>query len=181
MMLTIDFLKRNNLILFECISGSRAYGLATENSDTDIRGVYYLPKDRFYGLDYFPQVSNETNDIVYYELGRFIELLSKNNPNILEMLATPEHCILYENELMNDIKVSDFMSLLTKDTFVGYALSQVKKAKDLNKKMFHPIDKERKSVLDFCYVVENGKTFELQDWLVANNLKQQNCGLSKLN
>ena len=180
-MLTIDFLKKNNLILFECISGSKAYGLNTEKSDTDIRGVFYMPKKDFYGLNYVPQISNETNDIVYSELGRFIELLSKNNPNILEMLATPEHCILYKNELMKEIKITDFLSLLTKDTFVGYALSQIKKAKGLNKKMFHPMDKDRKTVLDFCYVVENGITLDLQDWLVANNLKQQNCGLIKLN
>lgn len=180
-MLTIDFLKKNNLILFECISGSKAYGLNTESSDTDIRGIFYMSKNDFYGLNYVPQISNETNDIVYYELGRFIELLSKNNPNILEMLATPERCVLYRNEFMDEIKIADFLSLLTKDTFVGYALSQIKKAKGLNKKMFHPIDKERKTILDFCYVVESGKTFELKDWLVANNLKQQNCGLSKLN
>ena len=180
-MLTIDFLKKNNLILFECISGSKAYGLNTEKSDTDIRGVFYMPQNDFYGLNYVPQISNETNDIVYYELGRFIELLSKNNPNILEMLATPEHCILYRNELMNEIKIEDFLSLLTKDTFVGYALSQIKKAKGLNKKMFHPMDKERKTVLHFCYVVENAKIFELKDWLLTKNLKQQNCGLSILN
>jgi len=180
-MLTIDFLKKNNLILFECISGSKSYGLNTEKSDTDIRGVFYMPKKDFYGLNYVPQISNKTNDIVYYELGRFIELLSKNNPNILEMLATPEHCILYKNKLMNEIKITDFLSLLTKDTFVGYALSQIKKAKGLNKKMFHPMDKERKIVLDFCYVVESGKTLELQNWLSAKKLKQQNCGLSKLN
>jgi hypothetical protein len=36
-----------------------------------------LPKDQFYGLQYIPQVSNETNDEVYYELGRFVELLIK--------------------------------------------------------------------------------------------------------
>ena len=180
-MLTIDFLKKNKLILFECISGSKAYGLNTENSDTDIRGVFYMPKNDFYGLNYIPQISNETNDIVYYELGRFIELLSKNNPNILEMLATPEHCILYRNELMNEIKIEDFLSLLTKDTFVGYALSQIKKAKGLNKKMFHPMDKERKMILDFCYVVKNGKTLELKDWLLNKKLTQRNCGLSKLN
>lgn len=75
--LTIDDLKAQNLILFECISGSRAYGLDTLTSDTDIKGVFYLPKEQFYSLhsDYIPQVSNETNDIVYYELGRFVELL----------------------------------------------------------------------------------------------------------
>ncbi|WP_319800354.1 MULTISPECIES: DNA polymerase beta superfamily protein [unclassified Flavobacterium] len=180
-MLTIDILKKNNLILFECISGSKAYGLHTEKSDTDIRGVFYMPKKDFYGLNYVPQVSNETNDIVYYELGRFIELLSKNNPNILEMLATPAHCVIYKIELMNEIKIADFLSLLTKDTFVGYALSQIKKARGLNKKMFHPMNAQRKTALAFCYVVENGKTHELQKWLIAKKLKQENCGLAKIN
>lgn len=45
--MTIQDLKNKNLLLFEVISGSRAFGLATENSDTDIRGVYYLPKEDF--------------------------------------------------------------------------------------------------------------------------------------
>lgn len=36
--MTIEFLKSKDLILFEAISGSRAFGLATENSDTYIRG-----------------------------------------------------------------------------------------------------------------------------------------------
>lgn len=30
-----------------------------------------------------------TDDIVYYELGRFVELLLQNNPNMMELLATP--------------------------------------------------------------------------------------------
>jgi predicted nucleotidyltransferase len=84
--MTIQDLKNKNLILFEAISGSRSFGLATENSDTDIRGIYYLPKEDFFGLNYIPQISNETNDINYYEIGRFVELLQKNNPNILEDL-----------------------------------------------------------------------------------------------
>lgn len=179
-MLTIDFLKQNNLILFECISGSKAYGLNTEKSDTDIRGVFYMPKDLFYGMQYIPQISNETSDIVYYELGRFIELLSKNNPNILEMLATPDYCILFKHNLMNDIWLEDFLSLLTKETFVGYALSQIKKAKGLNKKMFHPMEQERKTIQDFCYVVESGITLSLKKWLKDKNRKQEYCGLSKL-
>ena len=108
-MITIDFLKENNLIRLETISGSKAFGLATEKSDTDIRGVFYLPKEMFYGLEYIPQVSNETNDEVYYEIGRFVELLLKNNPNILEILAAPEDCILYKPPLMNQLKLEDFL------------------------------------------------------------------------
>lgn len=144
MKLTIEDLKNKNLILFECISGSKAYNLATKNSDTDIRGVFYLPKKEFYSLDYQPQISNETNDIVYYEIGRFIELLLKNNPSCLEILATPDEFVLQKSDLMNELNYKDFVTNNIEKTFVGYALSQIKKAKGLNKKFLNPIDKEKR-------------------------------------
>lgn len=153
--MTISTLKDKNLILFEVISGSRAFGLATENSDTDIRGVYYLPKEDFFGLNQTPQISNETNDITSYEIGRLVELLQKNNPNILEVLATPEDCVQHKHPLMDLLKPEDFLSKLCKDTFAGYAISQIKKAKGLNKKILNPVDKERKSLLDFCYILKD--------------------------
>ena len=152
--MTIEAMKQQDLLLLECISGSRAYGLATKDSDTDIKGVFYLPKEQFYGLNYVPQVSNKSNDIVYYELGRFIELLAKNNPNILELLATPDDCVLYQHPLMDQLKAELFLSRLCEQTFGSYAMTQVKKARGLNKKILNPVEPERKSVLDFCYVVQ---------------------------
>lgn len=178
--MTIQDLKSNNLILFEAISGSRSFGLATENSDTDIRGVYYLPKEEFFGLNYIPQISNETNDITYYEIGRLVELLQKNNPNILEMLASPEDCILQKNPLMDLLRPEDFLSKLCKDTFAGYAVSQIKKAKGLNKKILNPIEKERKSVLDFCYILEGPGSVPLKKWLSENSKVQEKCGLTNI-
>ncbi|SHF45471.1 DNA polymerase beta superfamily protein [Chryseobacterium sp. OV279] len=175
--MTIQDLKTNHLILFEAISGSRAFGLATENSDTDIRGVYYLPKEDFFGLNYIPQISNETNDITYYEIGRFVELLQKNNPNILEMLASPEEFILHKDPLMDLLRTKDFLSKLCKDTFAGYAVSQIKKAKGLNKKILNPVEKERKSVLDFCNILENQGSVPLKKWLSDNRKVQEKCGL----
>lgn len=181
--MNIKDLKIQNLILLEAISGSRAFGLATENSDTDIRGVYYLPKEDFFGLNYIPQVSNETNDITYYEIGRFVELLQKNNPNILEVLASPADCILQKHPLMDLLKPEDFLSKLCKDTFAGYAVSQIKKAKGLNKKILNPMDKERKSVLDFCYVLQEQGSVPLNNWLrelsegALRGLAQEKCGL----
>ena len=77
--LTIEYIKNNGLLIFESISGSKLYGLDTATSDTDIRGVFILPKNIFYSLEYTGQVNNDTNDIVYYELKKFIELLSKTN------------------------------------------------------------------------------------------------------
>lgn len=175
--MTIKEIKNHGLLLFECVSGSRAFGLHTEQSDTDIKGVFYLPKRKYYGLEYIPQVSNETNDIVYYELGRFVELLLKNNPGMIELLATSPEDVLYKHPVMNSLPLELFLSKLCKDSFAGYAHTQVKKAKGYNKKMLNPVEKERKSVLDFCYVVEDKHSRPLSDWLAANQLKQEDCGL----
>ncbi|WP_144282983.1 DNA polymerase beta superfamily protein [Chryseobacterium echinoideorum] len=176
----IEDLKSRNLLLFEVISGSRSFGLATENSDTDIKGVYYLPKEDFFGLNYIPQISNETNDITYYEIGRFTELLLKNNPNILEILATPEDCILYKNPLMDLYQQENFLSKLCKDTFGGYASAQIQKARGLNKKIVNPVEKERKGILDFCVILENSNSIPAKNWLEKRNFLQELCGLVKM-
>ena len=154
--------------------------MATENSDTDIKGVYYLRKEDFFGLNYIPQISNETNDITYYEIGRFTELLLKNNPNILEILATPEDCILYKNPLMDLYKQEDFLSKLCKDTFGGYASAQIQKARGLNKKIVNPVEKERKGILDFCVILENSNSIPAKNWLEKRNFLQELCGLVKM-
>jgi predicted nucleotidyltransferase len=44
-------------------------------------------------LEYTEQVSDASNDVVYYELKRFIELLYRNNPNLLELLSSPADCV----------------------------------------------------------------------------------------
>ncbi len=175
--MTIDELKKNNLILFECISGSRAYGLDTLQSDTDIKGVFYLPKEQFFGLGYVEQVSNASNDIVYYELGRFIELLLKNNPGALELLASPIECILYAHPLMAQLKLSDFLSKMAKETFAGYAMTQIKKSRGLNKKIHNPLPKERKSILDFCFILQGQSSVSLRLWLAQQQYQPERCGL----
>ena len=167
-------------LLLECISGSRAYGLDTPQSDTDIRGIFCLPRHEFYGLDYTPQVANESNDIVYYELKRYFELLVRNNPNILELLSTPADSVLYKHPILNRIKPEMFLSKLCLQTFAGYALTQVKKAGGLNKKIFNPIDKERKSLLDFCYFINGYSSTPLRQWLDGHRYRQEECGLVKI-
>ena len=105
--LTIDFLWENNLVLYEHYRGSYAQGTYIEGiSDKDIGGIFILPKEYMYGLqaNYVPQVSNETNDVVYYELGRFMELVLKSNPTIIESLFVDKKFIIYEHPLMKHIK-----------------------------------------------------------------------------
>ncbi|GAB3529967.1 hypothetical protein GCM10027443_09930 [Pontibacter brevis] len=180
MALSINELKEKKLLLFECISGSKAYGLSTPASDTDLRGVFVLPEEDYYGLQYTDQLNNPSSDIIYYELRRFVELLAKNNPNMLELLNMPEDCILYKHPLYDRFKPADFLSRLCKTTFAGYALTQVKKAKGLNKKIANPVEPERKSVLDFCYVAQGQGSVPLNEFLEQQGLRQENCGLARI-
>lgn len=175
--MTIEYLKENNLIIYECISGSKAYGLDVPTSDTDIKGVFVLPKEAIYGLDYVPQVSDATNDTVYYELGRFIELLMRNNPNILELLATPKDKILIKHPIIDLIKPEMFISKKCKDSFAGYAFTQIRKARGLNKKIVNPVGETKKSILEFCYVLHEQGSITLEKWLTIRGFKQEFCGL----
>lgn len=178
--MTIQNLKNSNNLLFETISGSRAYGTDLPHSDIDLRGVFIMPKSEFYSLRETTQVNDKTNDEVYYELSKFLDLLAKSNPNMLEMLAMPEDCVQYRHPLFERFSASDFLSKQCQHTFAGYAMSQVKKARGLNKKIVNPMGKERKSILDFCYVIEGHGSVALQDWLNRNNLNQEHCGLVKI-
>lgn len=175
--MTIEDLRNKGLIILECISGSRAYGLDTPTSDTDIKGVFILPKEDFYGLTYIPQINNESNDVVFYEFGRFMELLSVNNPNILELLNTPTSEVIYRHPFLSDIKSERILSKLCSNTFGRFALSQIKKAKGLNKKIVNPVAKERKSILSFCFVNHEQWAIPLEKFLTLKGWKQEYCGL----
>ena len=178
--LTIDWIKDNGLLIFEVITGSRSYGLDTPTSDTDIKGVFVLPKDMFYGLEYTAQVNNETNDIVYYELKRFMEMLSKSNPNILEMLNVPEKCILQKHPIMNMLQPEMFLSKQCEPSFANYAFTQIKKAYGLEKKIVQPMDQERKSVVDFCFVHENKEAIPLKKFMDEKGMEQNRLGLAAI-
>ena len=76
-------------------------------------------------------------DEVYYEVRRFIELLGSANPTVLEMLYSPEDCILGKEPEWDILMKyrSEFLTKKCQYSFGGYAIQQIKKAKGLNKKM----------------------------------------------
>lgn len=157
-------------LLLDCRSGSHAYGLATETSDEDFRGVFFAEKADFYGNTAPEQIADVTNDRVYYELGRFVELLVKANPTALELLASPPAAVLFRHPVMDRLRPEDFLTKACKDTFAGYARTQIRKARGLNKKVHNPMPEERKTVEEFCYIVEEGKSLPLPAWLQKRNL-----------
>lgn len=180
---TLQYIKDNNLILFEAISGSIAYGTNTPTSDTDIRGVFICELDDILSGDYPEQINDETNDVVFYELGRFLNLVSSNNPNILELLNAPEDCILSKNSLFDLIleHKDRFVTKKCANSFYGYAISQIKKASGLDKKQNWESERtERKDPIDFCHAIIKNETKPLKEFIEDNELDQLFCGVTSI-
>lgn len=186
--LTIDYLRKNNLIAYEYIRGSHAYGtnIKDENgndiSDIDIGGVYICPEEDLHGLrfKYVEQVADEKNDTVFYELGRWVELLLKSNPTALESLFIPEDCIVGEIHpaVKYILKHRDiFITKECLDPILGYSFSQIRKHHGLHKKINIPEDFQRKDILDFCYTFKNQGSQPIKDFLAENKLDHKYCGL----
>jgi len=180
--MTIEQLRNSGMIIFEGIVGSQAYGISTPTSDVDKKGVFIQDQDSILGFGYIDQVNDTKNDQTFYEIKRFIELLASNNPNILELLNLPEDCIVYKDPIFDLVlkHKNDFITKMCRHSFGGYAVEQIRKARGLNKKISNPMDEKRKEVLDFCYVVENGKSVPVKSYLEEYKLKQEYCGLVSL-
>jgi len=113
-------------------------------------------------------------------LRRFVELLSKSNPNILEMISSPESCVLYRHPIMALLQPAMFITKLCEQTFANYAFTQIKKAYGLEKKIVQPVEEERKSVLDFCFVYEEKEAVALKKFIDEKQLKQNKMGLASI-
>jgi predicted nucleotidyltransferase len=115
-------------IIYRCVVGSRAYGLETAASDVDRRGFYLPPAELHWSLNGVPeQLENAETQECYWELGKFLALALRANPNVLECLYSPlvEHATPLAEELLG--MRDAFLSKLAYQTFNGYVLSQFKK------------------------------------------------------
>jgi len=155
--------------LYLVVRGSHAYGTNVPTSDTDYAGVFIQSEDDILGLNYKEQINDDSDDTVIYELRRFLGLLGSNNPTVLELLNTPEDCIIYKDPVFDLILENreKFITKICANSFGGYAKQQISKAKGQDKKQNWEKDKvTRKDILDFCYVIEGDKSIA---WKVWNN------------
>ena len=114
--------------IYACVMGSRAFGLATDGSDTDRRGVFVAPTPLFWRFDKPPtHIEGPAEEQFSWELERFCELALRANPNILECLHSPlvEHIDDTGRELLALREA--FLSRRVRETFTRYALGQRKK------------------------------------------------------
>lgn len=187
--MTIQYVKDNNLLAYEYVRGSQLYNTAlqpvngVEQSDTDYGGVYITPKETLLGLTelYQPQVSDEKHDTTYYELGRWVELLMKANPNALESLFIPKDKVVGNIHPAIQLIIDNRDLFVTKECFkslIGYSVSQIKKCKGYNKMCNWDKEKvTRKTPFDFCYTFKGQGSTKMLNWLDNRGLQQKYCGL----
>lgn len=131
------------------VGGSHAYGLATPTSDRDYRGFYVSPLEEL--LYVSPQLAEENPvaswqrrpaitevekhdpDLALYELGKFVYLAGRANPNVLELLWAP---ILAESEIGRRLRANRqlFLSQRVRQTYLGYAVSQLRKTQSIEER-----------------------------------------------
>ncbi|MET8902049.1 nucleotidyltransferase domain-containing protein [Streptomyces sp. NPDC004538] len=114
--------------IYACVMGSRAFGLATEDSDTDRRGVFLAPTPLFWRFEKPPaHVEGPAEEQFSWELERFCVLALRANPNVLECLHSPlvEYADATGRELLS---LRDaFLSRRVHETFTRYAQGQRRK------------------------------------------------------
>lgn len=137
-------------IHYEVMTGSVSYAVSSDTSDMDITGFCIPPKD-----DIFPHLrgeipgfggqhqrfdvwqqhhiedkeSRQEYDFSIYSIVKFFQLAMENNPNMLDILFTPQRCVLYCSQVAQNVR--DYRKMfLTKNSYHklrGYSYAQLHK------------------------------------------------------
>ena len=180
-MTNFEKIRNDNRLLYEYIRGSHLYGLATEDSDVDSSGLFIAPHDTLLGigLGYQELVADAKNDNTWYELRKYMHMLMKSNPSIIESLFVPEDKVITKPSPILAELFANKDKFITKQCFapfVGYAVQQIGKARGLNKKIVNPMH-ERLTPFDFAYTFYKQGSTKIRNWLDNRGLDKDFCGL----
>jgi predicted nucleotidyltransferase len=131
-------------VVFETVHGSRAYGLATESSDTDLRGVFVPSPLAMNGYLDGPDQLEPSPERVLYEVRKFFRLAAVCNPTVIEVLFTdPEDHVVVapEGRLLLDRR-REFLSRLAGDSFGKYGLAQLQRIRTHRRWLLAPPKKK---------------------------------------
>jgi predicted nucleotidyltransferase len=120
-----DIRVSDDLMILSVVMGSRAYGLDTDASDTDRRGVFAAPTAAFWRLDKPPtHRDGPLPEQFSWEVERFCRLALDANPTALECLWSPiVEVITPAGRRLRDLRGA-FVSARAHRSFAGYADAQ---------------------------------------------------------
>lgn len=120
---------RPDLVLLLGTVGSQAYGMATEDSDTDYLGVFAWPTGKILGLGK-PHDSIVTHepDLTLHEIGKFCRLAISCNPTAMEILWLHDY---EKTDIWGDRLIGIRQRFLSakrvRDAYLGYATQQLRR------------------------------------------------------
>lgn len=184
--LTFKDIEKEGVLLYSYKRGSLAQGTFIEGkSDIDTCSVYLAPTEQLLGLwfDYQDEISDEKHDNCAWEFNKYMRLLLKSNPTVLESLFVDDEFVIYEHPIITELKKyrDKFVTKKCFDSFGAYAVSQIKKCHSLNKKVLHDAERhiERRNAMSFCYTYHNQGSTKMANWLAYRGLFAECCGLNK--
>ncbi|MFN3201122.1 MAG: DNA polymerase beta superfamily protein [Bradymonadia bacterium] len=148
--MNFDLLAHTHLLV---VTGSRCYGIHTDGSDVDVKGVAVPPKDYYLGTlgsfeqadkssqiqAFFDDMTEEEKVICretklegsVYEIRKFVKLATDSNPNILDVLFSRDAEVRRMTPVGEQLRAHRdmFLSAKAKHTFSGYAAAQLKRIK----------------------------------------------------
>lgn len=125
-----DNVPEHGFVLFRALGGSRAYGLENDESDWDMREVFVAKPHLLHSLAGLQNtVDQQEESYTGWELAHFLTMALRANPNVLEVLFSPQLEIVdsagYGRELYDN--GGRFLSKLVYQTYIGYVNGQFKK------------------------------------------------------
>lgn len=139
-MATAARLRDGDRILFETVYGSRAYGLASEGSDTDRRGVYASSPQALLGFADAVEQVEESPERVLWELRKLFRLAVACNPTAIETLFTSpdDHLVVTPvgRALLDERR--SFLSKRAAESFGAYAFAQLKRIQTHRRWLLQP-------------------------------------------
>ena len=132
--------KYNVKIIFAVDNESNAYGIASSNSDIDLRFLYVETLESYLKLGREKdviEIIDKENNVEYkgFSLDKFLKLLSKSNPSVLEELNSPISYLEKNNfeRITNEIKelsVEFFSMKRCLFHYTGNAINDLKKVEE---------------------------------------------------
>jgi predicted nucleotidyltransferase len=121
-------------IVLEAITGSKAYGLDHAASDTDKMGIFVAPTVHVAGLGWAAKHESWSNagpdgdDYTLHEIGKYLKLVLKSNPTLVELLFLEEYETLTdEGKAMVDLRDKILYTEGIRSAYYGYAKAQAER------------------------------------------------------